>query len=49
MAVCATEWPPTVAVGPARRSECWLHKREELSAEQAKPLEREVLAVAEEA
>jgi oligopeptide/dipeptide ABC transporter ATP-binding protein len=49
MAVCATEWPPTVAVGPARRSECWLHKREELTAEQAAPLEREVLAVAEEA
>jgi peptide/nickel transport system ATP-binding protein len=49
MAVCATEWPPTVAVGPARRSECWLHKRDELSAEQAAPLERDVLAVAEEA
>jgi oligopeptide/dipeptide ABC transporter ATP-binding protein len=49
MAVCALEWPPTVATGPARRSECWLHKRDELTAEQAAPLEREVLAVAEEA
>src|SRR4051794_40852160 len=47
MMVCAAEWPPTVAVGPARRSECWLHKRDELSAEQAAPLEREVLAMAE--
>ena len=49
MAVCALEWPPTVATGPARRSECWLHKRETLTPEQAAPLEREVLAVAEEA
>src|SRR3954466_10714961 len=49
MAVCATDWPPTVAPGPARRSECWLHKREELTPEQAAPLERELLAVAEEA
>ncbi len=49
MTVCALEWPPTVATGPARRSECWLHKRETLTAEQAAPLEREVLAVAEEA
>jgi peptide/nickel transport system ATP-binding protein len=49
MAVCATEWPPTVAVSPARRSECWLHKRDELTPEQAAPLERQLLSVAEEA
>src|SRR3954469_1456392 len=49
MGVCALEWPPTVATGPARRSECWLHKRDELTPEQAAPLQRELLAVAEEA
>src|SRR4051794_5532856 len=49
MTVCAVDWPPTVATGPARRSECWLHEKDKLSAEQAAPLEREALAVAEEA
>jgi hypothetical protein len=38
-----------VATSPGRRSECWLHKRDELTAEQAAPLQREVLAAAEEA
>ena len=25
MEVCAAQWPPTITVGTARRSECWLH------------------------
>jgi oligopeptide/dipeptide ABC transporter ATP-binding protein len=49
MKVCAVEWPPTVATGPARRSECWLHKRDDIAPGMEAPLEREALAVAEEA
>jgi oligopeptide/dipeptide ABC transporter ATP-binding protein len=49
MKVCAELWPPTVAVGPARRSECWLHGMNDIPAGQEAPLEREALGVAEEA
>jgi peptide/nickel transport system ATP-binding protein len=49
MQVCATQWPPTIAVGPARRSECWLHEKEGIPAGGEAPLERKALAVAEEA
>ncbi|WP_037497440.1 ABC transporter ATP-binding protein [Solirubrobacter soli] len=49
MRVCATEWPPTIAVGPARRSECWLHAKEDIPAGFEVPLEREALAASEEA
>src|SRR4051794_29139529 len=48
MAVCATQWPPTITTGPARRSECWLHAREDIPEGSELPLERE-LAAAEEA
>ena len=49
MKVCAEQWPPTITVGPARRSECWLHAKEDIPAGLEAPLEREALAVAEEA
>jgi peptide/nickel transport system ATP-binding protein len=49
MKVCAEQWPPTVTVGTARRSECWLHATEDIPAGLEAPLEREELAVAEEA
>jgi peptide/nickel transport system ATP-binding protein len=49
MQVCAQTWPPTVATGPARRAECWLHKLGDIPAGMEAPLEREALAVAEEA
>jgi oligopeptide/dipeptide ABC transporter ATP-binding protein len=49
MKVCAEVWPPTVAVGPARRSECWLNAKDDIPAGQDVPLEREALAAAEEA
>ncbi len=49
MQVCAQTWPPTVATGPARRAECWLHKLEDIPAGLEAPLEREALALAEEA
>jgi oligopeptide/dipeptide ABC transporter ATP-binding protein len=49
MKVCAVQWPPTVATGPGRRSECWLHKKEDIPEGMEAPLEREALAVAEEA
>jgi oligopeptide/dipeptide ABC transporter ATP-binding protein len=49
MKVCADVWPPTVATGPARRSECWLHAMDDIPAGMEAPLEREALAVAEEA
>jgi oligopeptide/dipeptide ABC transporter ATP-binding protein len=49
MQVCAAQWPPTVTVGAARRSECWLHDREAIPEGMEAPLEREVLAAAEEA
>ena len=49
MKVCAELWPPTVATGPARRSECWLHAKDDIPAGLEAPLEREALAVAEEA
>ena len=28
MKVCAEQWPPTIDLGPARRSECWLHAKD---------------------
>jgi oligopeptide/dipeptide ABC transporter ATP-binding protein len=49
MKVCAELWPPTVATGPARRSECWLHGTQDIPAGLEAPLEREALAAAEEA
>jgi peptide/nickel transport system ATP-binding protein len=49
MRICAEQWPPTVATGPAVRSECWLHKRDEIPEGLDAPLEREELAAAEEA
>jgi hypothetical protein len=49
MKVCARQWPPTVAVGPGRRSECWLHAKHDIPAGLEVPLEREALAAAEEA
>jgi peptide/nickel transport system ATP-binding protein len=49
MKVCAEQWPPTVVTGPARRSECWLHAKEDIPAGLEAPLEREALAAAEEA
>jgi peptide/nickel transport system ATP-binding protein len=49
MKVCAEQWPPTVTVGPARRSECWLHGKNDIPAGLEAPLEREALGVAEEA
>jgi oligopeptide/dipeptide ABC transporter ATP-binding protein len=49
MKVCAEAWPPTVATGPARRSECWLHGKDDIPAGLEAPLEREALAVSEEA
>jgi oligopeptide/dipeptide ABC transporter ATP-binding protein len=49
MKVCAELWPPTVTTGPARRSECWLHAKQDIPAGLEAPLEREALAVAEEA
>ena len=49
MKVCAGLWPPTVITGPARRSECWVHAKEDIPADLEAPLEREALAAAEEA
>jgi len=49
MKVCAAQWPPTITTGPARLSECWLHAKEDIPAGLEAPLEREALAVAEEA
>jgi len=49
MAICAQQWPPTETTSPARRSECWLHKKDAIPAGLEAPLERETLAVAEEA
>ena len=49
MKVCAELWPPTITTGTARRSECWLHAKEDIPAGLEAPLEREALAVAEEA
>jgi oligopeptide/dipeptide ABC transporter ATP-binding protein len=49
MKVCAELWPPTVVTGPGRRSECWLHAKEDIPAGLQAPLEREALAAAEEA
>ena len=49
MKVCAEQWPPTITTGPARLSECWLHAKEDIPAGLEAPLEREALAVAEEA
>jgi peptide/nickel transport system ATP-binding protein len=48
MQVCASLWPPTETTGPARRSECWLHRRDDIPEGLEAPLKRE-LAVAEEA
>jgi peptide/nickel transport system ATP-binding protein len=49
MQVCATQWPPTVMTGPARRSECWLHKKNDIPEGMEAPLEREALSASEEA
>ncbi len=49
MQVCAQQWPPTETTSPARRSECWLHKKDAIPAGLEAPLEREALSVAEEA
>jgi len=49
MKVCAAQWPPTITTGPARLSECWLHAKEDIPAGLEAPLQREALAVAEEA
>jgi peptide/nickel transport system ATP-binding protein len=49
MKVCAEQWPPTSEPSPARRSECWLGAKEDIPAGLEVPLEREALAVAEEA
>jgi peptide/nickel transport system ATP-binding protein len=49
MRVCATHFPPSVDLGAGRRSECWLSARDQIPAGEDAPLEREALAVAEEA
>ena len=49
MQVCAEQWPPTVAVGPARRSECWLHAKDEIPAGLRRRSSARRSAVAEEA
>src|SRR4051794_4840954 len=49
MKVCSQQWPPTETTSPARRSECWLHKKDAIPAGLEAPLQRETLAVAEEA
>jgi peptide/nickel transport system ATP-binding protein len=49
MKACAELWPPTVALGPGRRSECWLQAKADIPAGFEAPLEREALAAAEEA
>lgn len=49
MQICAQQWPPTEAVSPGRRSECWLHAKDRIPAGLEQPLEREALSAAEEA
>jgi peptide/nickel transport system ATP-binding protein len=49
MRVCATTFPPTVDLGGTRQSECWLNARDQIPEGGDRPLEREALAVAEEA
>jgi peptide/nickel transport system ATP-binding protein len=49
MSVCATQFPPAIDLGGERRSECWLNARDQIPEGGDRPLEREALAVAEEA
>jgi oligopeptide/dipeptide ABC transporter ATP-binding protein len=49
MRVCASTFPPSIDLGGGRRSECWLSARDQIPEGQDAPLEREALAVAEEA
>jgi oligopeptide/dipeptide ABC transporter ATP-binding protein len=49
MRVCAATFPPTVDLGGTRQSECWLNARDQIPEGEDAPLEREALAVAEEA
>jgi oligopeptide/dipeptide ABC transporter ATP-binding protein len=50
MHVCATKHPIEVEVAPAHVTECWLHgPQDEIPADGERPLEREEIAVAEEA
>ncbi|MDA0181012.1 ABC transporter ATP-binding protein [Solirubrobacter phytolaccae] len=49
MQICAQQWPTTVATSPGRRSECWLHSKDQIPKGLDAPLEREALAAAEEA
>jgi oligopeptide/dipeptide ABC transporter ATP-binding protein len=50
MSVCATTFPPQENLGGRRRVFCWLHTRDErVGPGDREPLEREELAVAEEA
>jgi oligopeptide/dipeptide ABC transporter ATP-binding protein len=49
MRVCASTFPPSIDLGSGRRSECWLSARDQIPEGEDAPLEREALAVAEEA
>jgi len=49
MRVCASTFPPSIDLGGGRRSECWLSARDQIPEGEDRPLEREALAVAEEA
>ena len=49
MRVCATTFPPTVDLGETRQSECWLNARDRIPEGGDRPLERDAVAVAEEA
>jgi oligopeptide/dipeptide ABC transporter ATP-binding protein len=49
MRVCASTFPPSIDLGSGRRSECWLSARDQIPDGEDAPLEREALAVAEEA
>jgi peptide/nickel transport system ATP-binding protein len=49
MRVCASTFPPSIDLGGTRRSECWLNARDQIPEGEDAPLEREALAVAEEA
>ena len=40
---------PSVDLGSGRRSECWLHAKEDIPAGLEAPLEREALSAAEDA
>jgi peptide/nickel transport system ATP-binding protein len=49
MRVCSEQWPPAAAVDPGRLAECWLHRLQDIPHGADAPLEREPVAVAEEA